>query len=133
MKKGFYVDDLLTGTQNIQEALILNTQLVDLLKKAGFKPHKWTSSKQEHTCDATKDENTQIISLEASSVRKLLGTHWMLTEDVIKYLMTDTPMENHSTRRIILSRIAQLFDPLGLLGPIIIEGVSKVTDIVIYY
>ena len=35
--------------------------------------------------------------------------------------MTDTPAENRSTIRTILSSIVQLFDPLGLLGQIIIE------------
>ena len=55
--------------------MILKTQLIELLKKGGFKLHKRASNKQDLRCDSHNTENTQIISLEASSVRKLLGIH----------------------------------------------------------
>jgi hypothetical protein len=43
-KGGFYVDDLITGTDDVDTALALQQDFVDMLKKGGFTLRKWSSN-----------------------------------------------------------------------------------------
>ncbi|XP_043263007.1 uncharacterized protein LOC122403517 [Colletes gigas] len=117
LKNDFYVDDLLSGANTIQEALELKRQVTQILRLGGFALHKWASNKSEVIARSNIDE-AQSICLNTEA-RKLLGIHWDSIGDSITYSVKPFAAENHSTKRTILSQIAQLFDPLGLLGPVI--------------
>nr|CAI5829830.1 unnamed protein product [Callosobruchus analis] len=49
-----------------------------------------------------------------------LGIQWINTSDMLKYKIRDLSSDNNITKRYILSIIAQIYDPLGLLSPAII-------------
>ncbi|XP_055928190.1 uncharacterized protein LOC129959396 [Argiope bruennichi] len=42
--KDFYVDDILSGTEDLSSAIELQNQLIHLLKSAGMELHKWSSN-----------------------------------------------------------------------------------------
>ncbi|XP_065083392.1 uncharacterized protein LOC135705547 [Ochlerotatus camptorhynchus] len=44
VKKDFYVDDVLTGADNIETLVDTSTQLDDLLKRGGFNLRKWSAN-----------------------------------------------------------------------------------------
>lgn len=44
VQKDFYIDDLLTGTNNLDQALELQNQLIGMLKSSGMHFRKWTSN-----------------------------------------------------------------------------------------
>jgi hypothetical protein len=44
LSNDFYVDDLLSGTSNLQDAIILQQELSTLLQTAGFTLWKWASN-----------------------------------------------------------------------------------------
>ncbi|XP_076394339.1 uncharacterized protein LOC143265527 [Megachile rotundata] len=119
LKNDFYVDDLLSGASTIQEALKLKTQLIALLQLGGFQLHKWVSNKSQLTVECNDNNTASNICLNTQS-KKLLGIHWNATEDVLMYSIKSLPNNKCVTKRNILSEIAQLFDPLGLLGPVIV-------------
>ena len=119
LKNDFYVDDLLTGATNIREAKKLKQELINILKLGSFELHKWASNKAELIKDSNAAETSEKICLDAET-KKVLGIYWDPNMDTIMYTVTPLPTENRCTKRIILSEIAQLFDPLGLLGPVII-------------
>ncbi|XP_043496457.1 uncharacterized protein LOC122520461 [Polistes fuscatus] len=48
---------------------------------------------------------------------KTLGVNWNAAEDNIGYTVKRAADPSKVTKRVILSEISQLFDPLGLLGP----------------
>ena len=50
---------------------------------------------------------------------KLLGIRWKPIRDTTSYAASHPNKNKRFTKRIILSQIAQLYDPLGLLGPIL--------------
>jgi len=52
---------------------------------------------------------------------KALGLLWNSTLDTLQY-KTDLIKQKTVTKRAALSRISQVFDPLGLMGPILIRG-----------
>ncbi|CAK9822943.1 hypothetical protein ANTRET_LOCUS1374 [Anthophora retusa] len=118
LKNDFYVDDLLSGAKTIQEASELKQQLIQLLKLGGFELHKWASNKSELLDELKIDDNSNSLCLNAQA-RKLLGIHWDSAEDFITYSINPFTKDRHTTKRTILSQIAQLYDPLGLLGPVI--------------
>ncbi|XP_065075285.1 uncharacterized protein LOC135699031 [Ochlerotatus camptorhynchus] len=126
LRKDFYVDDLFTGAKSVEEAIELRQQLEALLAKGGFQLRKWASN-EETVLDGLAPENRALkasIYLDRDQCIKSLGLHWEPASDQLKYRIelpadsSDSPL----TKRIALSQIARLFDPLGLLGPVVISA-----------
>lgn len=46
-RKNFYVDDLLTGNNSVDDGKTLVTDLISLTNSAGFIPRKWSSNSYE--------------------------------------------------------------------------------------
>ncbi|XP_067214199.1 uncharacterized protein [Linepithema humile] len=59
---------------------------------------------------------------EASEETKILGLRWSADNDQLVYKIHLTGQEQRPTKRTILSFVAQLFDPLGLIGPTTIKA-----------
>ena len=57
-----------------------------------------------------------------SSTLKTLGIVWDATRDLIQYSVKTTTPSIRITKRYICSEIAKIYDPLGLLGPVIITA-----------
>ncbi|XP_051167315.1 uncharacterized protein LOC127285377 [Leptopilina boulardi] len=121
LKSDFYVDDGLTGAQTYDEALFIRNQLIKLLKKGGFNLQKWASNHPE-LCEIQTEVPETHMSLHRSEVIKALGLHWDVNLDVFVYTVKLPNSTYPLTKRKILSTISKLFDPLGLLGPVIIVG-----------
>ncbi|XP_055928745.1 uncharacterized protein LOC129959875 [Argiope bruennichi] len=115
--RDLYMDDGITGAPDIQTAQILQQQLIKMFARAGMSLHKWTSNSQEllNSFPTSNPENTFPIDEQVS---KALGMHWKPFEDLFIFTVK---YENESilTKRTVLSVIARLYDPLGLLGPVI--------------
>ncbi|XP_015190534.1 PREDICTED: uncharacterized protein LOC107074033 [Polistes dominula] len=70
---------------------------------------------------ADKNDN-KLISLDISTTIKTLGVHWNAMQDTINYAVKRNDNPSKVTKRNILSEIARIFDPLGLLEPVIINA-----------
>ncbi|XP_058816901.1 uncharacterized protein LOC131680198 [Topomyia yanbarensis] len=123
LRKDFYVDDLFSGGRNVAETIPLRKQLDALLLKDGFELRKWASNEQAVLQDSPA-ENRAVqgpVDLDRDPCIKTLGLHWEPSTDQLRYKIqllpstTDAPL----TKRIALSYIARLFDPLGLVGPVV--------------
>ncbi|KAB0796731.1 hypothetical protein PPYR_10792, partial [Photinus pyralis] len=64
-----------------------------------------------------------ILQLGENECNKTLGMLWNACNDSIQFSINDN-LNNQISKRTILSTTCQIFDPLGLLGPIII--ISKI-------
>lgn len=115
-----YVDDILTGANTKTEALELKDQLIKLLASAGFVLHKWSSNDQSliNCAENIKGNEKDILDNTVSS--KVLGISWNPSEDVFKISVPDVNCLESFTKRRVLSYIAQMFDPLGLVGPVLV-------------
>ncbi|KAF8790150.1 Ankyrin repeat and LEM domain-containing [Argiope bruennichi] len=115
--RDLYMDDGITGAPDIQTAQILQQQLIKMFARAGMSLHKWTSTSQEllNSFPTSNPENNFPIDEQVS---KALGMHWKPFEDLFIFTVK---YENKSmlTKRTVLSVVARLYDPLGLLGPVI--------------
>ncbi|XP_015124513.1 uncharacterized protein LOC107046416 [Diachasma alloeum] len=53
---------------------------------------------------------------------KALGLHWDSKNDSIVYTVHPIPLIKKVTKRIVSSDLTKMFDPLGLVGPVIMKG-----------
>ncbi|KAJ8937746.1 hypothetical protein NQ318_009156, partial [Aromia moschata] len=117
-----YVDDILYGSDSY-ENLITAYQLNILLNSAGFSLHKWCSNSKEFLQNYCNNEtqNTYNIKIE-NFPNKVLGVSWNPNTDNFSVTLPQKTPENNFTKREVLSCLSQMFDPLGLIGPIIVTG-----------
>jgi hypothetical protein len=62
------------------------------------------------------------VPLNNNENTKTLGLYWNSTTDTLKYEIKLQNIPKKITKRTILSLTAQIFDPLGLVGPIIMKA-----------
>ncbi|XP_029162158.1 uncharacterized protein LOC114933739 [Nylanderia fulva] len=119
VKRDFYVDDLLTGADTIEEALALKNQIVKILNRGGFQLSKWHSNESVLINDMYDKHNAEV-QIDRDATSRILGILWNPSMDVFRFAI-ELPTDSHKiTKRVILSEISRLFDPLGLIGPVII-------------
>ncbi|XP_058449300.1 uncharacterized protein LOC131429265 [Malaya genurostris] len=121
--KGTYVDDLLVGAETIEEAKYLRQQLTEIFDSAGFHLRKWASNSAT-ALEGIREADLELkmpIEFDDSNTIKALGIHWQPCSDELHFSYQRTQILQ-PTKRIILSQIASLFDPLGLLAPIIVKA-----------
>lgn len=119
-----FVDDILSGAETISNALVLQKQLIDICKTAGFELRKWHSNSSAVLEAVTSSHGgrctdlVSLASLENDKQTKVLGLQWNPVTDVFNFNI----QVSHSkcTKRFILSEIAKIYDPLGFLSPVIL-------------
>ncbi|XP_062713961.1 uncharacterized protein LOC134290779 [Aedes albopictus] len=124
LRKSFYVDDFIGGAQSVQEAIRLRTEMSELLAKGGFELRKWTSNELDVLQGLKDDQIGTQSSLEFSpnETVKALGICWEPEADTLRF---DSSVDENSkppTKRSILSAISRLFDPLGLIAPVVVKS-----------
>ncbi|GFW32955.1 uncharacterized protein TNCV_1775201 [Trichonephila clavipes] len=113
-----YMDDL-TGADDLESERKLQVQLVSMLKGAGMELHKWSASNPL----LLPDSKCQVKDLSYSSTEtKTLGLLWKPHPDSFAFKIS--PMTSNGdnltvSKKSVISTIARIFDPLGLIGPVI--------------
>ncbi|XP_011858761.1 PREDICTED: uncharacterized protein LOC105556289 [Vollenhovia emeryi] len=111
----FYVDDLLTGGNDIKLLSCLKEEIITILGTAKFELHKWKSN---HPALMSADGHAPT-AVQIGEGTKVLGQSWDTKLDTFRYTTGAADRAQRPTKRQALSSIAQVFDPLGLLGPVI--------------
>lgn len=115
-----FVDDIVTGADTVEDAVILQRQLADICKAGTFELRKYTSNSSEFLSNLNNDESTDdaliLSALDTDTSVKVLGLKWNPKSDIFTY-QTDTPARK-CTKRIMLAEIAKIYDPLGFLSPV---------------
>ncbi|XP_070159679.1 uncharacterized protein [Polyergus mexicanus] len=119
--KGRYVDDICGGADTLPELISIAHQLVNLCKAGGFPLTKWQSNHPELFRALPRDGAAVEPHSFANTQGKILGLTWQPHSDqfVFQSKASNRPV---ITKRTILSEVAQLFDPLGFLSPVIIRA-----------
>ena len=119
LKNDMYVDDLLTGVDTFVDALALRDEIDSLLKRGNLNLRQWASNDLNLLEGLPSSHVNMKLQSKEDNTIKTLGIHWNSEQDSIIYTVHPTPLKGRVTKRIILSDIARVFDPLGLLGPVI--------------
>nr|CAH7768784.1 unnamed protein product [Callosobruchus chinensis] len=123
IKSDFYVDDLLTGADSIVEATNICKGVRDILNQGCFELRKFYSNDDEVLKSVVNDacDDKTVIHFGENENAKTLGIIWCPKSDVLQYKINQDQHNHKVTKRSILSGIAQIFDPIGLLSPCIIQ------------
>ncbi|GFU57341.1 integrase catalytic domain-containing protein [Trichonephila clavipes] len=119
-----YVDDVISGADDISQALKVSKDAETIMKNASMKLRKWNSNDQTlmrtwereglETHPRHPDDSSKIPS------SKVLGIPWdvvhdYFTIDVKGLLQLDT--SKPITKRIVLQSAGKIYDPVGFLSP----------------
>ncbi|XP_077491913.1 uncharacterized protein LOC144102539 [Amblyomma americanum] len=123
MQQGLYVDDLLTGADDEEEAAKLYTKANAIFRAASMKLHKW-SSNNERLCQLFGQDCNETKPLGfVSGVLKLLGLAWDPITDRLTFASCVTDDTGKpDTKRSMLQTTARIYDPLGWLSPFIVRA-----------
>ena len=95
-------------------------ELQGLWAKAGLKAKKLLSNAPEVLTKIPHEIRPYEINLKDSlPTAKTLGVLWRAQQDVLTFQAKKLSEEDKLTKRIILSKVAAVFDPLGLAGPFV--------------
>ncbi|XP_055714223.1 uncharacterized protein LOC129808468 [Phlebotomus papatasi] len=124
----FYVDDCLSSFPSPLEAKKTQEELIAITQEAGLTLAKWKSNIPNILPDSCQLQGSnERVSLPELKTRAL-GMQWDVGGDTFKYDFTHQ-MPKINTKRTTFSGIASLFDPLGLIGPVIIVGKRILQDL----
>lgn len=120
----FYMDDLMSGCETVEEGIKLSKDIAKILDKGGFQLQKWSSNKEEVLDEINKENGKEVenLQIKLDTVMKILGLTWNRCTDVFEYAITMTPLSSPVTKRKVISEVSRLFDPLGWLAPVIIKA-----------
>ncbi|CAK1597961.1 unnamed protein product [Parnassius mnemosyne] len=113
----FYVDDLLTGADDLDDVKAIRQGVAEVLASARMPLRKWRSNDPELLSEIA---NTSLdLNIGSREPDKLLGLGWHSDSDELCFPLNSL-VPDGNTKRDLLSVIAQIFDPLGLLAPYVI-------------
>ncbi|XP_062537651.1 uncharacterized protein LOC134205970 [Armigeres subalbatus] len=124
VKRSFYVDDMLAGSNTIEEGILLCKEVLELLKGSGFNLRKWNSNNSQilRTIPSHLRDDRELLDLDEKTTVKTLGITWEPATDTLWIKVPDLRPSGPITHRVVLSEIARLFDPYGLVGPVVVQG-----------
>ncbi|XP_017889631.1 uncharacterized protein LOC108630706 [Ceratina calcarata] len=122
-----YVDDLLFGADDKALALQLrnSVSVSALLKCDGFHLRKWASNCSQLLAGIPNGDHELASSRPFQEIDGLetLGLFWSTCSDKFQFnFKIEYPENSRYTKRLVLSTIARMFDPLGWTCPVIITA-----------
>lgn len=114
-----YIDDFVTGSYSVDEATLLQKELIDLLARGGFSLRKWASSHPQVLQGLDLDHLEKPHVLGNSESIKILGLQWDPNSDSFFYVVSPE-FKDAITKRDVLSQIARFYDIQGFLSPVIV-------------
>jgi hypothetical protein len=123
LKRSFYMDDFLFASDSPSQALDVAQKAVKACADGGFKLSKFVSNNEALSKELRKEMDSAVsskmnLNLEESHGERVLGIEWSITDDV--FVFSSDLKERKATRRGILSTISSIYDPLGLISPILL-------------
>ena len=121
--KSTYVDDSLDSVVDDSQGNKRYEELNQLWSKAGMPAHKWlsNSTKVLERIPVESRASEFHIASDGLPMVKTLGVTWLPGEDVFTFNANPPEKDFSLTRRILLKKIAKLFDPVGFLAPFVIR------------
>jgi hypothetical protein len=124
LKKSLFVDDLMGGKTTVEQAQTTKDDAIEIFNDATFTLHKWRSNRRElEEMTSDNEEKTfakQQLGTPSGGEANILGLAWSKDKDELKVVV---PLgEVTTTKRGILSKLARIYYPIGLLSPRTLQG-----------
>ena len=114
-----WFDDLLSGADTLEEACVLQDNLIETLNKNCLLLRKWGSNAPQLVTRLPKDIQEAGRAYEINDKThqiKTLGLTWHPLEDHFVYASCSEKIIN----RTLLSHVSKQFDPIGLIAPVLV-------------
>ncbi|UYV63265.1 hypothetical protein LAZ67_2003580 [Cordylochernes scorpioides] len=102
LRKETYVDDILTGAEDSESAMLLREELICLLQKGGFVLKKLASNDPTILNQIPEDARLKKIRFDGAEVVKTLGLGWDPAEDYFLCSFQEPTQGDEITKRKIL-------------------------------
>ena len=123
VERNTYVDDLLQSMRELTAATRLARDVKEALAPAHFVMSKYVSSHPEVLAEVpTESKSTPVKNMPSQENSKALGLRWDIKKDAFYYERVGSWSGKDISKRQVLSLVSSLYDPLGLLAPIIVVG-----------
>ena len=126
--ESLHVDDLNTGTVTVEQGFQFFTQAKQTLKDASFNLRKFQSNSIElENMIAAYDPTC----MNTENSPKILGLKWDKINDTFIFDFQDisTHVIEPHTKRNVMHFIASIYDPLGLINPVVVSFKILLQDI----
>lgn len=128
----FYVDDCLKSVASEQEAVKLYEDLKAICLTGGFRLTKWMTNNRDVLSNIPQEDRaTEVKDLdfdqESLAIERALGVQWCIQSDQFKFHVNI--QQRPLTRRGILSMTSSVYDPLGILSPVILPAKSILQEL----
>ncbi|XP_029160341.1 uncharacterized protein LOC114932346 [Nylanderia fulva] len=122
LRRDCYVDDVVTGADDLGDAVNLQTELRNLCMAGGFPLRKWASNNPDVLSGVPQEHRLQQgpHSWDDES-HSTLGLRWHPQEDRFAFAIHPRVVSEFTKRRV-LAETARLFDPMGWLAPVVIRA-----------
>ena len=129
IKRNFYVDDGLGSVDSTEKAIEIIKSATEICREGGLRLHKFASNSErvlEAVPESERSDTTSVKNLSLSTPdienERTLGMEWRVNDDTLRFSNIETTAP--ATRRGMLSTVASLYDPMGLIAPFTLKGKS---------
>ncbi|XP_062541230.1 uncharacterized protein LOC134209266 [Armigeres subalbatus] len=121
VEEDFYMDDFLSGAATVEKAILLQKEVQNLLEEGGLELRKWSSNNSDVLKNVPNEALVGDTTLHFGEDQRIktLGIGWETKPDHLCIEVQPSSEECIWTKRKIFSTIAKLYDPLGLVSPVI--------------
>jgi len=110
LRENTYVDNLMQTGEEVEELEKFKREATSILESSKFPVHKWESDVE------------YLESEDSTNPSKILGTVWDKRDDMLEIQVPQPPDDQPLTKRGILSHLASIYDPLGMISPTTARG-----------
>ena len=112
--------------KTVEEAVEMYRQITVICGGAGWKVHKWASNNREllsHIPEADRAQgNKEAKDVSEEISVNTLGVKWLPETDEFIGAATEIDLNGKKiSKRIVLKKIAKIFDPLGMMTPYVMQ------------
>ncbi|UYV81584.1 hypothetical protein LAZ67_20001600 [Cordylochernes scorpioides] len=105
LAQSFYMDNCITSLETKQEVQEFQKAAIEIMDRAKMDLREWEYSLEENP--------------EKGTCTKILGVVWNKMEDSLKCELPDNlSIQPKLTKRLVLSMVQRIFDPLGFCAPV---------------
>ena len=122
IERDCYVDNALFGFNELSNASVAQDQLIQLLAAGGFHLHKWSSNSTKLLETIPEKDREELVCIGMNEAVKTLGLMWNPALDELMFSAMPLFDPQEPTKRHLLSVIARMYDPLGLVAPVVVIG-----------
>ena len=119
LSENMYVDDWLSGCDDDSDGCDMLRAANEIMSHAGMSLAKWGSNSEQVGDVLHKEFQDKLVGEES---HKVLSMRWMVSQDCFTFDGVVVPDNLCVTKRVVLSFMSRLFDPLGFLVPFVMTA-----------